>query len=226
MPVIAGQQYGHHHKRRLLSLSGLSQLLWHGPGLSSSRLLKATAASLGWTSTASLNSLQSVSVASAVQSASSITAAVLVHRPLAGPAASSSSKSGSGGPTGPVNKGSAVNATAACTTSPVLCFQSNCTAQGALWITAQLPGGSSSTSSSSKHLHRFACPSGTTVDLAKVLPGRYLLGFLQCPSNDLVCESMGCSDCSSSGGYCSRGKCFCHMERFGPGCRSTLIPRL
>jgi hypothetical protein len=73
---------------------------------------------------------------------------------------------------------------------------------------------------------RFACPSGKTVDLSKALPGRYLLGVLQCPSSQLVCETTGCGDCSPSGGSCSRGKCHCHMERYGGGCRQSIVPQL
>jgi hypothetical protein len=73
---------------------------------------------------------------------------------------------------------------------------------------------------------KFACPSGKTVDLSKVLAGRYLLGVLQCPSNQLVCETMGCGECSPSGGFCSRGACHCHMERSGSGCKDTLVPQL
>jgi hypothetical protein len=108
-------------------------------------------------------------------------------------------------------------AAAACTSSPVLCFRSSCDSQGQLFVEAQLPNSGAV---------KFACPSGKTVDLSKALPGRYLLGVLQCPSNQLVCESVGCGDCSPSGGVCSRGKCYCHMERFGPGCKGTLVPKL
>lgn len=108
-------------------------------------------------------------------------------------------------------------AAAACTSSPVLCFRSSCDSQGQLFIEAQLPNSGTV---------KFACPSGKTVDLSKALPGRYLLGVLQCPSNQLVCESVGCGGCSASGGVCSRGKCYCHMERFGPGCKDTLVPKL
>jgi hypothetical protein len=104
---------------------------------------------------------------------------------------------------------------AACTRSPVLCFRSSCDAAGRLSIDAQLPDARTS---------RFACPSGKTVDLSAALPGRYLSGFLQCPSNALACEAVGCEGCSPSGGVCSQGKCSCHMERFGPGCRDTLVP--
>ncbi|KAF6253662.1 hypothetical protein COO60DRAFT_396536 [Scenedesmus sp. NREL 46B-D3] len=107
--------------------------------------------------------------------------------------------------------------TAACTASPVLCFSSNCDREGRLWIGASLPGG--------KHVS-FACPSRAVVDLSRALPGSYLLGFLQCPSNALVCESMGCGQCSASGGYCSKGRCYCHMERYGKGCSQSLVPRL
>ncbi|WIA38893.1 hypothetical protein OEZ86_002166 [Tetradesmus obliquus] len=106
---------------------------------------------------------------------------------------------------------------AACTASPVLCFSSNCDRQGRLWIGASLPGG--------RRLS-FACPSRSVVDLSRALPGSYLLGFLQCPSNALVCEALGCSGCSASGGYCSRGRCYCHMERYGKGCSQSLVPRL
>jgi hypothetical protein len=112
---------------------------------------------------------------------------------------------------------SSTAAAAACTSSPVLCFRSSCDSQGQLFVEAQLPDSGTV---------KFACPSGKTVDLSKALPGRYLLGVLQCPSNQLVCESMGCGDCSLSGGVCSRGKCHCHMERFGPGCKGTLVPKL
>ncbi|WIA18595.1 hypothetical protein OEZ85_010035 [Tetradesmus obliquus] len=108
-------------------------------------------------------------------------------------------------------------ASAACTASPVLCFSSNCDRQGRLWIGASLPGG--------RRLS-FACPSRSVVDLSRALPGSYLLGFLQCPSNALVCEALGCSGCSASGGYCSRGRCYCHMERYGKGCSQSLVPRL
>lgn len=113
---------------------------------------------------------------------------------------------------------------AACTSSPVLCFRSSCDSSGQLFVEAQLPasGGSSSNSNSVK----FACPSGKSVDLSKALAGRYLLGVLQCPSNQLVCETTGCGDCSPSGGSCHRGKCFCHMERFGPGCKQTVVPQM
>jgi hypothetical protein len=103
--------------------------------------------------------------------------------------------------------------------SPVLCFRSSCDASGRLTIEAQLPAAAGGASSV-----RFACPSGRTVDLSSALPGRYLLGFLRCPSNQLVCESMGCGECSPSGGVCSRGKCHCHMERLGPACRDSLVP--
>jgi len=110
---------------------------------------------------------------------------------------------------------------AACTSSPVLCFRSSCDSSGQLTIEAHLPAGSSSSSTV-----KFACPSGQTVDLVKALAGRYLLGVLQCPSNQLVCETTGCGDCSLSGGSCHRGKCYCHMERYGPGCKQTLVPKL
>jgi hypothetical protein len=106
---------------------------------------------------------------------------------------------------------------AACTASPVLCFSSNCDRQGRLWIGASLPGG---------RRVSFACPSRSVVDLSRALPGSYLLGFLQCPSNALVCESMGCGQCSASGGYCSKGRCYCHMERYSKGCSQSLVPRL
>jgi hypothetical protein len=112
---------------------------------------------------------------------------------------------------------SSSSSSAACTASPVLCFSSNCDRQGRLWIGASLPGG---------RRVSFACPSRSVVDLSRALPGAYLLGFLQCPSNALVCESMGCGQCSASGGYCSRGRCYCHMERYGKGCSQSLVPRL
>jgi hypothetical protein len=112
---------------------------------------------------------------------------------------------------------SSSSSTAACTASPVLCFSSNCDRQGRLWIGATLPGG---------RRVSFACPSRSVVDLSRALRGSYLLGFLQCPSNALVCESMGCGQCSASSGYCSRGRCYCHMERYGKGCSQSLVPRL
>lgn len=106
---------------------------------------------------------------------------------------------------------------AACVASPVLCFNSSCDSSSKLWVSAQHTLGTKG---------RFACPSGQTVDLSRQLPGRYLRGYLQCPSNALVCETSGCGNCSVSGGYCSRGKCHCHMERFGPGCKNTVVPQL
>lgn len=112
---------------------------------------------------------------------------------------------------------SSQRAAATCTSSPVLCFRSSCDGQGRLWVTVTPPGGKAVS---------FACPSRSMVDLSKQLPGRYLLGFLQCPSNALVCEAMGCAECSQAGGYCSRGSCYCHMERYGKACSQTLVPAL
>ncbi|KAF8059103.1 Invadolysin [Scenedesmus sp. PABB004] len=134
-------------------------------------------------------------------------------------AAAGAGAAAAAGPGARAGAAAAAAGAGACTSSPVLCFRSSCTPGGQLLITAAPPGGSGAGT-------RFACPSGAVVDLAAALPGQYTWGFLQCPSNALVCEAMGCERCSGSGGYCARGRCVCHMERYGPGCAGTLVPRL
>jgi hypothetical protein len=179
-------------------------LLW-----SLEQLLRSSSSSSSWQHGRSLSGVQAASSSAAVSSAAALMSADSVQAALSAQSASLlASLSGSS---------SRSSSTAACTASPVLCFSSNCNRQGRLLIGAALPGG---------RRVSFACPSRSVVDLSRALPGSYLLGFLQCPSNALVCESMGCGDCSGSGGYCSRGRCYCHMERYGKGCSQSLVPRL
>lgn len=111
------------------------------------------------------------------------------------------------------------NGSSKCTDLSSICYQSSCDKQGVLWLTVQ-------SNSKSNKAQTLPCRSGSVVDLVKLTSSRYTLGKVVCPDNAVVCGTLSaaCKGCSSKGGYCARGKCYCHMEYTGANCQNSLVP--
>ena len=105
-----------------------------------------------------------------------------------------------------------------CTRARALCFAAACDAGGQLSVV--VPGAAKGGAPV-----KLACPTGTTLNLAARVTGRFAAGALECPDNARVCRGLACGDCDPAGGYCSLadGRCSCWLERTGPGCTETLL---
>ncbi|GFR44754.1 hypothetical protein Agub_g6085, partial [Astrephomene gubernaculifera] len=73
---------------------------------------------------------------------------------------------------------------------------------------------------------QFECPAGSYLSLPQLLPSRYSSGRIgPCPDPRVICATQSCpaSSCSSTGGDCLNGSCYCRLAYTGPDCATNLI---
>lgn len=92
-----------------------------------------------------------------------------------------------------------------------MCYPSSCTPQGKLQL--DIMG------------KKVDCPSGSTLNLASLLPGTFTRGSIgPCPDNAAMCASLACGDACAVGGLCVAGRCYCDLAFTGPDCGKKLTP--
>jgi hypothetical protein len=92
-----------------------------------------------------------------------------------------------------------------------MCYQSSCTATGVLQY--EVLG------------RTLDCPTGTTLDLAQLMPQSFRSGSIgPCPNNTLMCNTLSCNASCATGGVCNKGQCFCNLMYQGSQCEKRLTP--
>eukprot|EP00775_Hariotina_reticulata_P005454 gene5454-5688_t len=104
-----------------------------------------------------------------------------------------------------------------CLMRQAMCLETRCDSRGMVQAVFKFPDGREVA---------VDCPSGTSLDLAKQLPGRgFTSGKLRCPNAQQVCPTVGCKQ-PCVHGMCYRGRCICDMEYTGNRCDVALVQGL
>jgi hypothetical protein len=102
-----------------------------------------------------------------------------------------------------------------CLLRNAMCVETVCGAKGGLSAVFRFQDGKDVT---------VPCPSGKSINLAEVLPGRgFSSGSLRCPDSRVVCPQLSCKQ-PCVNGQCYKGRCICDMEYTGEGCEKNLVP--
>ena len=99
----------------------------------------------------------------------------------------------------------------------VNCYATSCTGSPGSYVLNVCANGGCATCATGAYL-----PLSTLNTTTGITYSAGMIGA--CPSAEMICSHMGCTNCSSTRGRCIDGICKCHMGYLGPDCSDLLTP--